>query len=466
MLLVGNGTSNQGNSIFIDQSVPPNTITNAGSVTMNQGTFSPFSPARNIGSPAIEYNPTLHGGSAYVIPGTRLNAPRAAFNFGTGSFTIDLWVYPTRTVATTSSPTDNSYCMLGAEDSGSGVQWQLTVTNGLSYRGLTFAYGQLGTYSVGKYTNNYLTPNQWHHIVVQRDGTTFSIYVNGVSQTLATYEENSTWSDSFDFNNTTVASYRVGHEATRQPYYLSNVRLVKGAALYTGATFAVPTAPTTAVTGTSLLLNFTNSGIKDLSCESVLSVVGDAKIDTFRTKHGTGSIVFNGTADYLTIPHNDIFKFGTNDFTIEWWWYSKSAYSSGSGPCMGQKRGDAYGGWVIYRDNTTATDKITLRLAGQSGANSTSFATTVTPAANTWEHWAVVRSGTTVTWYRGGVECGTTTGVNIDVTETDTGAPMYIGFAQTWGYVIADSNIDDLRITNGRARYTANFTPPGPILTK
>ena len=76
-------------------------------------------------------------------------------------------------------------------------------------------------------------------------------------------------------------------------------------------------------------------------------------------------------------------------------------------------------------------------------------------------HLALVRNGSTLTLYVNGVS---------EATSTQTAA--VVGTANRWwigtaGDSIAGSYfngyVDDLRVTNGIARYTANFTPPtGP----
>ena len=97
--------------------------------------------------------------------------------------------------------------------------------------------------------------------------------------------------------------------------YTSNLRMIKGTALYTSA-FTPPTAPLTAVTSTSLLLLGTNAGIYDGAMQNNLTTVGDAKISTTQSKFGGSSIFFDGTGDYLFIPKTHSFLFGGGNFTI------------------------------------------------------------------------------------------------------------------------------------------------------
>ena len=68
----------------------------------------------------------------------------------------------------------------------------------------------------------------------------------------------------------------------------------------------------------------------------------------------------------------------------------------------------------------------------------------------------MVRSGSTLTVYVNGVSAGT---VTISITMVEDGGTLWIaGFPSASQY--SNIYIDDLRITKGVARYTADFTPP------
>jgi hypothetical protein len=75
---------------------------------------------------------------------------------------------------------------------------------------------------------------------------------------------------------------------------------------------------------------------------------------------------------------------------------------------------------------------------------------------NGWHHIALVRNGTAVKFYYDGVMKGSgTDSTNLTATGIDIG---YVFSGGAWGSFYG--YIDDLRITRGLARYTANFTPP------
>jgi hypothetical protein len=79
-------------------------------------------------------------------------------------------------------------------------------------------------------------------------------------------------------------------------------------------------------------------------------------------------------------------------------------------------------------------------------------------STGTWHHLALVRNGSTLSIYIDGVSQALTADVAIGANDVgDVSSPLYIGSDSQYhlnGY------IQDLRITKGVARYTADFTPP------
>ena len=223
---------------------------------------------------------------------------------------------------------------------------------------------------------------------------------------------------------------------------ISNLRFVNGTAVYTSS-FTPPTAPLTAITNTSLLLNFTNASILDNAMMAVPETVGNAQIDTTVKKYGTGSLEFDGTGDWLRVQGtNNLFNLSTGDFTIECWFY---AVSTGTSAIVQQGTTD----WRIsYTNNGVMRYEV--------GANSIQTSTGAF-SFNTWTHLAICKSGATTTLYLNGTSRVTTTN-----SPTNSGNPVYVGANIDGGnpYWPLNGYIDDLRITKGVARYTANFTAP------
>lgn len=167
--------------------------------------------------------------------------------------------------------------------------------------------------------------------------------------------------------------------------------------------------------------------------------ISTAVADPFSVSAGV--LALDGTGDYLTAADNTDFDLD-GDFTIELWFYAASAAVSG---LLSYK---VIGGTGFTFGPSTTTSKLWWR---HNGTNYIVASSTFT--SSTWEHAAVVRSGSTVTMYLGGNSVGS-------YSETKTFSPaadVFIGsteFSEDFnGYV------SNLRITKA-ARYTAAFTPP------
>ena len=288
--------------------------------------------------------------------------------------------------------------------------------------------------------------NVWTHFALVRSGTTVQAYFNGTAA-------GSSWTNS----STTIFNLSSGFVAARgtpsnyYTGYISNLRVVKGTAVYT-ANFTPPTTPLTAITNTSLLLNFTNAGIFDAATINDGQTVGNAQVSTTQAKWGTTSMYFDGTGDWLPIQRRVELSFGTGSFTIEGWINVASVdatyrciFSIGNPVQIYARSGTIE---VYFNDSD---DTVSYIVNGQTGP-----ASSIT--ANTWAHFAVVRDGTTFTTYVNGVGGTAATGVSAAVFYSAV-SPL-IGVAGPSLTLPFTGYIQDLRITNGYARYTANFTAP------
>ena len=52
---------------------------------------------------------------------------------------------------------------------------------------------------------------------------------------------------------------------------------------------------------------------------------GNAQKSTAQSKFGGSSLLLDGAGDYLQVANQDYFDFGSNDFTIECWFYFDSS---------------------------------------------------------------------------------------------------------------------------------------------
>jgi hypothetical protein len=413
---------------FIDTNtqVAAKTITANGSPTVVA--FSPFNPTAS-------WSAATNGGSGYFDgSGDYLTGPTntaTAFNL-TGDFTIESWCY-------FSSVSTAFAGILSYADSSGFNGWELINNAGTVY--FRFLTGSAGAGQVT--ASSSITTNQWYHIAVSRSGSTITLYINGYSVGTVTYSSSQSSSSSF----IKVAADRIG--STLSTGYLSNIRVVNGTAFYT-SNFTPPTAPLTAITNTSLLLNFTNAGIYDATSKNDLETVGNAQISTAQSKWGGSSMSFDGTGDYVTSYNaNALFRIG-NIYTIELWFYTTTIAAGAAGLICLAIGASTNSGINIYRSGS----EIICNDGATGGTGPSSGSSAIT--ANTWAHLAVVSDGSTTKMYIDGVLKGTYSG-----TTASSAALTYVTVGANGDKSsVLNGYIQDARITKGIARYTTNFTPP------
>ena len=185
-----------------------------------------------------------------------------------------------------------------------------------------------------------------------------------------------------------------------------------------------------------------------------VTVVGNAQISTAQSKFGGSSIAFDGTGDYLSIPDDDAFDLGTGNFTIEGWVNYSSTGLFTTVLSKGWPTGSAGGAFVVTLNAGN------LLFFAESGSDSWDIALNRVIVAglqlSTWYHIAITRSGNTFRTFNNGVVVETWTNSLGLMNNSDI---VSVGATKT-GSNGMNGYIDDLRITKGVARYTANFTPP------
>ena len=383
--------------------------------------FNPFGTA-------TAYSTSVIGGSGYFDgSGDYLGiANNTALQWGTGDFCVEMWVNPS-----------------------SAAGGKTVVCKGTNNTG-TFEVGIYASNKIELYTTALVftstasaIANAWTHIAITRSGTTLRCFINGALDTTVT--------SSYDFNNTSTFYVGIYGDVTSNPFngYISNVRCVKGSAVYTAA-FTPNTAPLTAITNTQLLLNTTNGAIFDNAMINDLETVGNAQISTSVKKYGTGSLYFDGTGDGLFTPSTPNLAFGTGDFTVEFWLYLASTLNTFAKVVMMGTTGNCF---TIEAQGTANFLNLTNKTSTVYFASSTALTT------GTWIHVAATRASGTLRLFQNGTQVGSAA----NTVDFPNVGGIYIGRSEsgqeTNGY------IDDLRITKGYARYTTTFTPPTAALS-
>ena len=170
---------------------------------------------------------------------------------------------------------------------------------------------------------------------------------------------------------------------------------------------------------------------------------------------------FNGSSQYLSVPTNAAFQFGTGDFTIEGWFYVNSL-APASQSITAFRSGDSLAtlGWGLLVIGNQ------LYFGPSNGTTNYNIYHQTTLSVSTWYHAAVVRSGTVITIYLNGVAGTSPQTVSAGYTINGSGPTVYVGYASSGSTVgLFNGYISNLRIVKGTALYTAAFTVPTPPLT-
>ena len=415
---------------FKDNSTNNFALTVAGDVKVQR--FAPYSLD-------AAYSVNTIGGSGYFDgTGDYLSLPtnQTPLALSNSDWTVEAWVYRTST---------STGCILvgqgdNATAAGSAYVFYVSSSATSDVYGTGFSGGGIGITSPNPPVNT------WAHVAWVRTGGTYSSYLNGVRVGTASTLSTNSINVGSAANPPCIGSATNGNGLQG---YISNLRLIKGSGGYdaTQSTIQIPTAPLTAITNTTLLTNFTNGGIIDNSMMYNLETVGDAKISTANSKFGGSSMFLDGNGDYLFGPVNNTLSFGTGDFTIEAWTYMIATPSVYAG-VFDCRSGSSVQNWIFGVYNTSG-----LKVDFLYGA--TRLTGTTILATNTWNHIAVTRASGNVRIFVNGV---------FDVSAVYSSAIDPTGTTFNIGRVIDpyywNGYLDDVRITKGTARYTANFTPP------
>ena len=432
LLLNTTATNGAQNNTFLDSSTNNFTITRNGNTT--QGTFTPFSQTG--------WSNYLDGSAS-----TYLSFPsNTAFAWGTGAYTVEGWVYQTARAT-------NDALFFGSGGSGGAFLAYIKGNGAVSidnFGGSTVATGSA----------NDVPLNTWVHVAYVRSSTASNdtkIYVNGVLKATGTDANN--WTNS--------SSPIIGMLTNNTDYaikgYISNFRAVKGTAVYTSA-FTPPTAPLTAISGTSALTCQSNRFVDNSSNNFTVTPTGTASVQAFSPFVPTtaydatvvgGSGYFDGSGDYLATGTATALDNISGDFTIEYWQYPLTGGSALS-PVLGSANG-GFSGTASFFAFEEGSNKLLMFLNATQASSLISY-TAPTKLINNWAHVAWVRSGSVITLYLNGAVAATVTYTNT-ISLNTTNSNTYIG-RNGWDPYYWLGYISGLRVVKGTAVYTSAFTPP------
>jgi len=392
--------------------------------------ISPFNRDTSYSVSSVGGSIQLNGTSDYLtIP------DNASIELGSSNFTVECWIYA---LTSASNPANGAAILNKSNSSGfgpflinfnsaTGLLQALFSTDGSSWTTTVTA-------AAGNTYNN--LRGGWNHIAVTRSGTTVTLYLNGSS--VGTGTVTGSLVDNAD-------TYKIGWNnqvSTFWPGYISDARIVIGTVVYSGS-FTPPSSPLTSIANTAFLIKGTNASIIDFTSKNNIITVGNTVTSTAQAQFGSTSVFFDGTGDWLNIPHAPYQMVRSYDFTIECWAYP----TGGAGANRGiLSKGTASTGWSIIASSSNTWGFIHTNTTVTGG---------VPVDLNRWYHVALVRSGTTLRLWVNGSLAAEATGVSTDFNQVPN---LYVGCGRTEDIPFT-GYIDEVRITPGVARYSVAFIP-------
>jgi hypothetical protein len=378
------------------------------------------------------------------------------FDIGSSDFTMEAW-FNSRSFA-------SAQLIFSKDTWGSNYDWGMLIANNTTLG--IHTNGGAWTLMVTVPTMNI---NTWYHFAIARYNGVITIYLDGVAYGTST----------MGITNSSQSYVTLGCAGWNNPNgfmngYVDEVRLSKGIARYTTnftpstSEFApVPPNPTLTPVPTSrlglddnssnVLLHFNgtnNSNIFIDESGKSWSYGGNSRIHNAQYKFGGASGLFDGNGDYISTPHSSDFDFGSGDFTIDYWAYFTNP-NRGYEFIVSHRTAGSYTGWISYLESNNTIAFV----ADSNGAPNWEFMlnTSVVPSPNTWMHIAVVRHNNDFNIYVNGhsVSYIVSSGAIMDYN-----VPLTIGSEPAYGVSYNfEGYLDELRISKGIARWTADFTP-------
>jgi hypothetical protein len=438
MLLHGNGTNGAQNNTFVDSGPNASSITRNGTAT--QGSFSPFGSNWS--------NNFINTGG--VGTGAYLTAPSSsAMQLGSGNFTIECWVFLTKVAENAfigRSPFDNT-----------NNEWVFQTGTGNNLR---FGYSANGLDSQTIFESTTTVPiSTWTHVAAVRNSSTLTFYINGASA-----GTNSISATIYSGNTTTTigsyaqSAYPTGYAVVNG--YLSNIRVVKGTAVYT-SNFTPSTTPLTAISGTSMLTcqsnrfldnssnNFTFTAVNGTPTVQRFSPFGVSDAYSTATISGSASFATSSTSGIANLSASLTGASSMTTWTIEMFTYNEAA---------------SWSDQVILGDWTPNLIRVSSTVLEVYLAGSQRFSISNGLPRGQWNHLAICCDSTDMRVYVNGVRIANNSSyANLSINLST----LILGSETTTSPINDRWNgyISNFRLLNGTALYTGTTctVPTAPL---
>jgi len=305
-------------------------------------------------------------------------------DLGSGDFTVEGWFKTSATIA---------YQTIIQKYYGPGAYngWNIALDS--AGTGLTAAVFNGSNVQVDLFGGSNLNDGAWHHFALSRSGTDLRLFVDGAL----------TDSTTNSFNITATADLQIGRHFTVSfrdwNGQLSNIRILKGTALYT-SNFTPPRKKLEATSDT-VLLTCEKGTIKDRSSSAhAITINGNAK-----SISGASYFEFDGVDDYVSGNLSTLTSWSmciwylSTDITSNYVFYPFSCNNAANGLGFGGTNDSTTNGRWYFFDGTNVL-------------SSTNTAVTT----NVWYNLVVTKSSTTYNLYTNGSLSLNTSGVDLNCT--------------------------------------------------
>jgi len=409
------------------------------------GFYLPYNqPNTTTASYAAKFN-----GSNYIsLPAN------SGYAFGTGDFTVEGWFYVTAL--------------------GGGYSSFIT-TRGVS--GTGFDIQQVsGQLMLGDPTGaiisatNVIPLNTWVHIAGTRASGTFYMFING--QLAASGASSKNFTDTAFY----IGSGSGGNN-NQWSGFASNVRVVKGQALYTAA-FTPTDSPLTttsqgATAGNVTLLTLQSATLVDNSSNNFTVTNSNSALPQVAypfqypntlPANSTYAIQLKGvsTSQSITAAYSADWDLGNSDFTIEF--FGRSADTAKQYPSpIGRWKGSGEACWDVRMASVDANYNFAFIYFSSGSTTVVNSGVKVTDGM--WHHLAITRTGGNLRFFVDGKLVSTNSIGSATIFNNAT-VPLYIGdtpYGSAEGWY--QGFLSNIHLVKGTALYTSSFTPPTSAIT-
>lgn len=415
----------------------------------------------SLGAGFLSSVQTKFGSTSMVPPGGSSAAFAARskkhsdFMLGADNFTLDAWVYASSLASSQTLVDFGSYALRVSFDTASGQFKIYLSSNGSSYDLANgTAFGALAAMT-------------WTHVAVSRSGSSVYCFVGGVlGATVSVGSSAIATGTSYGL----VLGNDLNVSNTPWGGYIDEVRVKRGQAVWT-SNFTPPSSPYTTDDYTVLLLHFEGANGDKVTLDSSESSYGNngfgdattpwlqfrsgAALSSAQSRGGNSTYVaLNGVDQYLNMTYatpgagHPLYFATWEQVCIEGWFYWANTGNNGCLYAINDSSDTAaYRHYLLLNSGTP-----TLQIGGSVVATGPAF------TAIGWHHFAVVRDGRGWCVYSDGI-AGTIVSPQINPAyHASNTCTLCLGtYTATSNWL--NGGYDSIRVTHGKPRYTANFTP-------